>query len=286
MGAMMGMAALLPSCQGGSGGGKDPGEGGDPGDGGAPTVTRSPCDGSAAIRLAISTQWNGPPVEGQGVALEHGAGYLFVTGKCEYAAYDYGPVWRPVRGGTLSASDALALAEALHYAEWPAYDTRNLGPDDAPRDASSTLFSNGAERFGCFWTCDVAQGPGPIEIAASEWLEDLYSRGEDFTGPLRLRVFEADPVVAGPFLEWPLATSLGDLAQPPGGIAEIEGPATLIDDPDDAATLRALRGQLSAGNPPAEVAFAKEGDTPYLFVFRDVLPWENESGALPGVFEP
>lgn len=270
--AACGESAVQPATEG-------PATNGTGGEGNVP-AQREICDGSDDLRFAVSAGTTGGLVDGQGVALELGLEYILVSGRCEFFVWDRTPVWKSLRRGTLSEADSRELARDFEYETWPS----NRGFSDS----SLYRFYGGQGDTSCAERCD---GSAPPEIApliehVSPWVKRLQAEGVDADGAIRLRIFEGENVGPEPdWVDWPLADAPDAYLDPSVEPWHLHGAAHLVTDATELSLLRALRPALSAGTPPEEVAQVKGNSDGrrFYFVFRDVTPFEDASGQIPGL---
>lgn len=233
-----------------------------------------------------------------GTGVFYGPGVLFivVSGQCEFYVWDKDPaitpfgVWSAFRHGTLGAATAAELAEDFYYADWEALEGV-YGPDDpSVRDYSTLHLFDGEHRVGCRYACKESAPEVDLPYDGMlSWVSRLYELGEEATGALRMTVYEAEDFLMVPLDEWPLATPASELVEREQADPDsIYGPGITIDDPDDAAALRSLRESLFQRAAPAAPAQAEHPDPQlqYLFAFRDITPFEDSDGRIPGFYEP
>lgn len=275
-----GGAAGASTSQGGGGGDSA-------GAGGAPAEARRICDGSSNLRFAAAMPWNGPVQEGMGLLYELGVKYIFVTGQCEYVTWNkdstvtlYGG-WSAARRGVLSAQLEQQLNDDFDYSSWP-QKPGNFGPDSRIADAPSLLLFDGTTRLACHKPCDVSAPKFNQALEGlSDWTKRLYDSGADVMGPMRFRAFEVDRHRGVELLAWPLGASPESVLSEQ--VTRIHGPATLLTDSTDLSVLRAARANLAART-ISSAAYAEHADSSlsYAFAFRDVLPFEDADGKVPG----
>lgn len=103
-------------------------------------------------------------------------------------------------------------------------------------------------------------------------------------GPMRLRVTQVERTVLLGTIDWPLPDTLplSKLSAPLGIDQGYWGPAQSVTNVEDLKVLRALRPMLIAPNSPA-IVYAKheKPGMAYMFSYRDVVPFENERGFIP-----
>lgn len=293
-----------------SGGPASGGEGSVPGGAGGENslpTERAICDGSSALRFGAAIPLtHGQAPYASGLFWELGLTYILINGRCEYVTWSKDPAtgagtWAPVRTGVLDKAAAGELAEAFSYSEWAAlqgFHQPSAGETMARGTARLFLF-DGEHHVVCQTPC-AAAAPRVQQAAErmNTWVKRLYAEGEDLDGPVRLRVFEVD-ASRMPRVQWPLTRPVATFVTPhnplcasggsyPDCPTNTYGSAHRIDDADELAALRSLRPGLAgradyaaeAGNVPHENPTRE-----YRFAFRDVTPFENDDGQVPGLFD-
>jgi hypothetical protein len=258
-------------------------------EGGAGTAGRRACDGSADLRFAAAIPWNGGVPEAVGVLYELGVAYVFVTGQCKYVTWNNDPRvtshgdWSAARAGSLSASLEQQLMDDFDYASWPE-KSGAFGPDYSIADAPSLLLFDGSTRLACHKPCEMSAPKLSRALEGmTNWTKQLYGLGQDLDGEMRFRAFE---VARPPRLElgaWPLTQSPQSVVSPNTQLMKVYGPAVLISEAVDLGVLRGSRAGLAARQ-IFSAAFVEHSDPAraYAIAFRDVLPFEDGEGRIPG----
>lgn len=190
------------------------------------------CDGSSRLRFGT---WLPVLVTriaaGSAVMDDLGRHWLYVDGQCRYWVHpnnEPGDLWRATREGILTEDEERQLISDFSYADWSLLSKVWHGAG-AATDSSIEVFFDGTNAVGCSACCNMPPMPDPgIEkvCAMSErrlsLVYDLYERGHDVTGPMRLTTYpgidprEAEPVDHTPehieSFEWPANTPLEDIA--------------------------------------------------------------------------
>ncbi len=284
--------APMPAASAGSSGALGTAAGGRSGGGGsANTSTARICDGSSGLRFA----WSVAPWSRGGVFEENGLAFLFISGECEFYAwssagetspYSY---FSPVRQGKLSATEEQELITTSHYGSWDAWYGRHFESDpfELPH-SSGYVLSDGTGRLGCSGGCSQSNPEvWSTILLINGRLDGLYARGTDLMGPMRLRVTQVEAAVRPDFIDWPLPDTLPlSKLSPPLGIDQGDwGPAQSVTNVEDLKVLRALRPMLMPpNNPPIEYAKHEKPGMAYMFSYRDVVPFENERGFIPVLY--
>jgi hypothetical protein len=261
------------------------------GNGGAgPTGSaREICDGSSGLRFAASIPWNGDVEIATGLLYEHGVAYVMVDGLCQFAVWSKAKavspegVWSSARVGTLDAATEAELAAGFDYDAWPKM-AGSHGPDERLSDAPTLIVFDGERRLTCDKPCSKT---APKLDAALEnmqsWVQRLRERGADADGPVRLRVFDLENLLGDERGAWPLASPVTDYVVDGGDAMAITGPAHVISGAD-AGLLRAQRTPLSERFFSDSAAGVEHEDPArmYGYAFRDVVPFEDADGRIPG----
>lgn len=255
----------------------------------AGSVNRQPlCDGAQHLRLWVLVQ-PGNELAGSEVRVENGSPFLTVDGTCNYWI---GGGWaddalsrdRPLRTGKMSDADAKALEESL-----PLDDVTSLADCPPPQPgvfdygtlvirtamAAATCSTTGA-RFDAAWTT--------VRTTANA----LWANGTPMDGALHV---SAAPMGASasttpaPYA-WPIAAPLSSFVLSAGDLY-MTGVSRIVDDPDSAGRLRALRDQYLADRTAQPGLYANwdglavTDQSATVFVYmRDAIPYEDARGLL------
>jgi hypothetical protein len=164
-----------------------------------------------------------------------------------------------VKSGTLDATQAQALATAVHRSQIPSYSSWS---DIGCPDAGAVSISDGASSASCSCGCDpeAPNGLSAAIDAAAQWKETLWDAGTPLDGPVAAAA-QPSGVTTQPAKAWTLSWPIADLPLPntPEG--------KVVTDAADAAKLRELR----AGSTFEGVLIDVSGTRYELFV-RDELP--------------
>lgn len=247
------------------------------------------CDGSHEIRLAVSRRGGGPDVE---LMREIGTEYLYVLGTCEYwvLGLHAQPVWPDARYGILDEPTVSALAAELEYYEWDRL--RGAWGTSTPiADATTLLLHDGSSTISCYSDCNDSAEVAEISQRASSWIHVLWDGAQPVEGGLRAIAYSY-PTMADPsFRTWPLSWPISQIAKTSSEHVYQEGSGVVIDDAEDAATLRAWRSDYRDGTIPREFAntltqsgllmFIDSENVGTNFWMRDSIPIENDRGLIP-----
>lgn len=265
------------------------------------------CDGSTDLRFGTWGSVDPSRVAaGSTVFYELGSHWLYIDGQCRYWAHVnnvFGDDWRPVRQGILTPSDDERISTEFRYGEWPSLAKVWVG-NEGSSHPSSLLFYNGQLAVECVGCCQAApssdegfQTVCDISRKRFDLVAELYSRGQDVSGPIRLRAYpgvdpsEADPIDHTPesitAIEWPLAEPLEDVALTweEIGYAAKFGDSYMVTDPDAVAAFRLSRDKFLSGalGPTfynVMVVTPRSSAERYFLYFRDAIPLENARGMV------
>jgi prepilin-type processing-associated H-X9-DG protein len=234
--------------------------------------TRTLCDGSDGLRLAVRFMGGLLPPPPANLFYEPGADYLFVDGHCRYWTIDPERLESPTHTGILDEAAAARVAALTHFQSWPYL----LGPytctQGPPPDAGYFTVSDGTLHPVCP-PCPSDAPPETDEMCSASFTlaEELF-RGGPMDGPVRLYVQEV-PLAGEREADWPLARDLGEVVA-----ATQEAPLT-IEDLADAAALRAMKAFSDQEHPERGYVAVRGTDGGHYRVhLRDVLPFEDAEG--------
>lgn len=172
------------------------------------------------------------------------------------------------RTGVLTPSELGAINAELLTGPWASVDGLHFHREPIVSDAGSTELRRDEVAAGCEGWCRDAGALGQLESAARRWLDALYARGQPVAGPVL--VVGARSAGAEGGLEWagvtPLAPSFPDDETRSRG-------SVVVDDPDDARLLRAIRASTGAD----EVTSIRDDGIRIDVTIHDMLP----ESALP-----
>ncbi|HKQ68856.1 MAG TPA: hypothetical protein VJT73_05930 [Polyangiaceae bacterium] len=243
--------------------------------------TRHLCEGSSAIRLAISYLVPGDQVFGA-VNVELGQPYIYVDGNCRYWVRtweeDRFARWRAIHTGVLDETDEKSLADSIQYDDLPSL-VRTCTSSGASDGGFIGLF-DGEHALGC--------PNGAPELKANEaiWLrlgQKLYAASQPVVGDLRVEIgIGFGPVSSVAPYEWPLATPIEKLL-----ISDDQrftrGVSKRLSGESEVAKLLDLRERYfrdQASQLPWEPGIEIKGnqaDT-YVLYFREHLPFTGDNG--------
>lgn len=265
-------------------------------DGAPPDVTFAPppklydvCDGSTGLRFAHQVIGGGQVQLGNAPVVQNGHFFVFVTGACDFFVYGrYGGLGTPmvpVRSGRLTEDQVADLERISAVSTWCTHESivgRFDGPDVVfwSRQAKVVLRSTPFAK-------DSSDAAGLIGLSKSiqNWAANLYREGQDLDGPIRLVAIQYP---LGPAesstkarIPWPLALSIDAVA------SDHNGPplevAVLVEKDTGLRVLREARAK--ATDPTFQETKGISNDllvdkNPYTYRihFRDVLPFEDETG--------
>ena len=216
------------------------------------------------------------------VMTELGSMYLLVDGHCGFFAWNkdrqMNPdgLWSAAREGVLDEGTEAELATAFAYDSWP--DQVGVHGPDHPgfSDTPRLLLFDGETRVECRKPCDVSAPELNTALEnLNDWIGRIYAQGHDLAGPIRFEENELPSrVPLQPTVAWPLSEAPETLV----GIHKIDGV-------EDGRRLRQLRAELGARTSPTIPALVDrpDSDGQYEFCFRDILPFEDENGRIPGL---
>ena len=193
------------------------------------------CDGSNDIRLGMWLD-AGP---GNAFMQPFGFRFAFVDGRCRYVASSDAMVG--IASGVLDSARVEELARDVSYARIAEFSAHS---DEVCFEGGRSAISDGARSFGCGCECDEGAPAALIsaEAASHRWIDRLVAEGSLSTGAVRAVAVKYDS--GGPYADspaWPLARPITDILVSEFLLREDAG--AIIDDAEDAATLRALRTQ-------------------------------------------
>lgn len=244
------------------------------------------CDGVAHLRVAAAFVGGGPG--GLRVTTENGYALFAVDGTCTYwvaAGWMVGETFikdRPVRTGKLSDADARLLEESL-----PLDDIASLASTCSPNgipdaDVRSIRAATGA--------AICSQGlAGPAFEAAWTAVKTVATKvateGTPVDGPIHVSALRDSPPKSIVSYPWPVGLPLDAFIVDRNDVNKV-GVSRLVDAPDDASRLRALRDECLAdkavrwGLHPTEGMYMTDQDLIASVVMRDAIPYEDAQGLL------
>jgi hypothetical protein len=240
------------------------------------------------------------------VLYELGSHWLYIDGQCKYWAHinnESGDDWRPAREGVLSEADEERISAEFMYGAWPSLAKVWVG-SDLPSHPSAETFYNGQLAVQCVGCCGTPPGAEEgfrtvCEMSRKRFdlVAELYSRGQDMSGPLRLRSYpgvdprEEEAIDHTPetvtSFEWPVAEPLENVALT---WQEVEfgstlGDSYIVTDAEALGAFRAARDRLLSGalGPTLHnvmVVTPENSADRYFLYFRDAIPLENARGMI------
>ena len=221
------------------------------------------CDGSEEIRFGYDA--SGGFFSNRSIAFfeQYGTSFLYVRGDCRYVAAR-APDGR-FSAGTLSAEDADELSSEAGYRT---LDRRARGPERPP------CFDAPVERMhgpSATLHCSCCGGLVPRTVAR------LTDQGTPLAAAVTLAVASANETPEPSWPAWPLATPISRFSISPRTIPG-PGDGERVDDPDDAASLHALRREFAQVRDDVPVTFVRNGSLAYALFIRDELPEDMEAG--------
>lgn len=246
------------------------------------------CDGSPSLRLIFQKGSGGPAIPGSRVMGENGSQYLLVDGQCSFwAMMDPG---KDIRTGTLTASQASDLAQALRLNEW-----ERLAGDyhHGTCDGPTSLYRFGESRILVSSICQAADTAAPVnwvEAAVAERLPAVHATGSPVDGPVRF-VLVAEPIdVVWPAFwmqsarRWPLAGDPATIAMTFAEATAYQAGSSDSAVPPDAEALRTLRREFLAdrggANTGGFIPILGPQDERYELFVRDSISLEDAQGLL------
>jgi hypothetical protein len=264
-------------------------------DAGVGATPEALCDGSSGMRLVYAVSGGFVPVTFN-FTNPRGHTFLAIDGSCHYFVSD--DYMRGVHTGSLSASDADALAHELRWDELGGWNW-SVTQDETCPDAGGQQLTRARKRVGCSCGCDAAAPAGLSDAltAAQRWSERLATAGEALAGPVSGLALERSDAKLDPSvdraLDWPLTTGLAAVPnllrlQSESDLWKGDGTHARFD-PPDATKLRELRSRTLADprNAPGYVLVRDAGKVYELYV-RDELPaavgsaWDALDATVPG----
>ncbi len=272
-----GLSSMVPT---GADGPPDAGpDAGPPPDAAPVFADRRICDGSDGLRFAYRRFIGFALPAPYRIFSELGGPFLYIDGHCHYWVSDAHAISadQDIRTGVLDAASEERIAQATHFASWPALENAFTCTEQPPLDGGGTFFSDGSFRPMC---------PYCVSEAVSELVEmcggatdalqaQLFAQGQPLDGPVRLFMSTQSVASEPGRVDWPLASD-------PAAIAAATTQVTLrIDDLADARVLRALRASHHAAFPIFESIPVRDGAGQlYQLFLREVLPFENDEGLV------
>jgi hypothetical protein len=248
------------------------------------------CDGEQHLRLWVLREGGGTQAAGSYVRIENGSPVLTIDGTCSYWV---GAGWsedalrrdRPFRTGTLSEADVRAIEESV-----PLDDVAALAdcvPNSTIPDGSTSIIRTATASASCGGITSPSN-PGARFTAAWTALRTIANRlwetGTPMDGALHVSAFATSGLGLAPPYTWP-ARPLSAFVPADGDLYR-RGVSGLVDDPDAARQLHALRDQyladktaqpgLYAGAPHA----TDDSGVVFLVYMRDAIPYEDVRGLL------
>ena len=240
--SLLGCALVLSSCSTDSAqdGTEIAGDGDGDGDGSVEPL----CDGSQEVRLHIFE------VGGYGdfipFLLPYGNRHIAVLGTCEYII-GVENAWGPIKRGTLTQDQALALMEDFYY---PSLfdEPGTYGEYTCGGEILQIVVWNGHESVECVCGCEDA----PDRVSDSRdafvpWHDELWPQAtEEVDTTLKIMAFSPEPGNDWESVPWPLGWELSDFA---GDNYGYETPVISVDDGAEMEALRQARSEFHSLNP-------------------------------------
>jgi hypothetical protein len=262
---------------------------------GVPDAHRQPlCDGVQHLRLWVLLRPGGSELRGSAVRVENGYGLLAIDGTCSYWI---GGGWTedafsrdlPFRTGKVSDADVRAIEAGL-----PIDDVTSLR--DCPPPPAG-LFDYSVRDIRSEVATAACVGSAPELTAGTRfeaaWMTveavatRLWTDGTPMDGPLHVSAVEASGGASRPApYAWPIAAPLGSFLLDSSDWFRI-GVSRLVDDPDSARQLRALRDRYLADRTAQPGLFVSwdglevtDQSGTALVYMRDAIPYEDAQGLL------
>ena len=249
------------------------------------------CAGTGTSQLSFGALSLPPParvVPGMHVMFENGSSFFYVDDSCHYWAKTPADAWSEVRTGVLTRTQELALAARLGSSNWDAWAGEQV-PRDGISDANLLVLMPQMSidsMIMCFGGCAGEPVPAGLQTAAAEVsviAAELWASGAAVTGDVRYFVVREEFPVPVPYLDWPLALNVSDIATSELDAASGSWGRGRSATGPDAASLRALRSQYLSSTTPELVphipVMDANGDR-YKVFLRDSLPQEDASGLV------
>jgi hypothetical protein len=244
---------------------------------GSPPQGAAICDGSSAIRLALTVTAGGQVQSTFYFTNPHGFSYALVDGQCHF--YAAGSAMKGVHTGTLSTAQAEQLARDIHWQGFQDIAGPNQG--GCPDASTVSILVPGAST-ACTCGCPMSSPRSSAITQASMWMEMLAGMGTAIDGPVHALAMPTTAAsVMGSPSPWPLTHAMRYI---PGLIVSESTVSTadsgaVFTEMTDVASLRALRASaLSAYAYASWIPIQNVGDTEVFALYvRDDLPTEVET---------
>jgi len=250
------------------------------------------CNGEQHLRLWALIGGGGMEAAASYVRIENGLPVITIDGTCTYWV---GGGWsedalsedRPFHTGRLSDADVRAIEESV-----PLDDIATLSdcePNVTVPDGPTFIIRT-AKALATCGGITTPSHPGTRFLAAWATMQTIarasWQAGAPVDGALHVSAVSVSSAGMPPPYAWPIAAPL-DTFVPAAGDLFKSGVSRLVDDPDSARKLRAMREQYLAdwtAQPMPGVANAlaatDQSGLAFLVYMRDAIPYEDAQGLL------